>query len=63
MNNLTINLLDKLFIIICLLGAIYVTITCPCKIILSCHLSIFYTLLILPILFVYIKNCLVNRKS
>lgn len=47
---------DKIFITFCLFIIIYYTINCPCKVILSCHLRLFYTLMLIPILYVGIKN-------
>ena len=50
-----VNYYDKIFIISCLTFAIYYTITCPCKIILSCHKYVFYLFLLIPILYIEIK--------
>jgi len=52
MININKNFYQKIFIVICLLCAIYITITCPCKILLSCNLYTFYILLGLSILYV-----------
>ena len=49
-------LLEKIFIILCLSFAIYLTITCPCKTILMCHRRIFYTLLVVPLLYVFYRH-------
>ena len=56
MNEMSVNIYDKLFIISCLLSASYVTLTCPCKTILSCHQCEFFALIIVPLLYVIYKN-------
>lgn len=56
MKEIFINIYEKLFIISCLLSAIYVTFTCPCKIILSCHQREFFALIIVPLLYVIYKQ-------
>lgn len=56
-----LNLYEKIFIILFLLIAIYITATCPCKIILICHKYLFYILLIIPLLYVFIKQTLYKK--
>lgn len=55
------NFIDKFFIVSCLALAIYVTIACPCKLILSCHLIIFSTLILLPLIYVFIKQIIPKK--
>ena len=50
------NLFDKLFIIFCLTAAIYFTLVCPCESILYCHQYLFYTSLIIPLLYVFFSS-------
>ena len=50
------NLFDKIFIIFCLTVAIYITAICPCKVILNCHLQLFYALLLIVLLYIFIKK-------
>ena len=54
MNN--IILLEKIFISICLLTALIITILWPCKLLLSCHKNMFYFLLFLPLIYVILKQ-------
>lgn len=44
--------IEKFLITICLATAIYITIKCPCKTVLSCHKKIFYILVGMPVIFV-----------
>lgn len=48
--------IEKFLIIICLATAIYITAICPCKTILSCHKNIFYTLIVMPMIYIIIQN-------
>ena len=48
--------IEKFLIILCLSVAIYITAICPCKTILSCHMRIFYFLIIMPALYIFIRN-------
>ena len=49
-------ILEKAFIIVCLSAAIYYTIMCPCKTILSCYKYTFFILLLIVLLYVGYKN-------
>jgi hypothetical protein len=48
--------LEKAFIILCLVVAIYYTIMCPCKTILACYKYTFCILLLIVLLYVGYKN-------
>ena len=52
---------EKLFIIICLLASIYYTIICPCKVIVSCHTCIIYTLLLIAFVIVLYHNYFIKN--
>ena len=56
MTSISNLLLEKIFIVLCLSLAIYLTVTCPCKTILMCNRRIFYSLLVVPLLYVIYRN-------
>ena len=56
------NLFDKFIIIFFLTAAIYFTLVCPCESILYCHRYLFYTSLLIPLLYVFISNQNLKHK-
>ena len=50
------NLLEKLFVILCLLAAIYYVAICPCKVILTCQSTKFYILILIPLAYIFFRQ-------
>ena len=50
------NIYEKMFILLCLFSASYLTISCPCNIVLYCHVYTFYVFLLIPLLYVFFKQ-------
>lgn len=50
------NISEKQFVVFFLLIAMYLTIICPCDILLSCHRHSFLIAVIIPLVYIYYIN-------